>query len=178
MSRQNVAGASSSPYKQHEPHRGSPVTVGPYTMFAGGKMYFDLSDLDGIDLAIPLIEHLPKGMFGYGGRVRHYPIPDFSGVPDDWSSFVSEVIREFESGIKVLAFCAGSHGRTGCLIASLIAVLETAEETPDPIEAARIRHCEEAVETYAQAQAVFKLRGADVPAKYRQLRGAPREEGR
>ena len=170
MSTKQAAGASPLTLKQHEPHRGSRVQVASYTIFAGGKMYFRPGDLRKADLIIPLVEHFPKGTLGYGGRVRHYPIPDFSGVPDDWNSFVEEVVRELATGIRVLAFCAGSHGRTGCLIASLIAVLETADETLDPIEAARIRHCEEAVETYAQAVAVFRLRGEDVPEKYQCLR--------
>lgn len=169
MSRKQAAGVPPLSPKKHEEHRGAPVRVGPYEILAGGKLYWYDEAPPQADLLVPLVEHFPKGVFGNGGRVRHYPIPDFAGVPDDWGSFVEEIVRELSTGVRVLAFCAGSHGRTGCLIASLIAVLETAGETPDPIEAARIRHCEEAVETYAQAVAVFRLRGEDVPDKYQRL---------
>ena len=79
---------------------------------------------------------------------------------------ILSVIDELERGQKILTFCVGSHGRTGTFLASLIAVLETAEETPDPIEAVRLRHCHHAVETLAQAEGVFALRGESLPERY------------
>ena len=52
-------------------------------------------------------------------------------------------------------------------LASLFALLESEEETPDPIAAARKRHCRRAVESIKQADAIFALRGAKwAPAKY------------
>jgi protein-tyrosine phosphatase len=52
-------------------------------------------------------------------------------------------------------FCTASHGRTGTVIAGLIAMLEP--ETDDPIEAVRKRHCGQAVETREQALWVRNL---------------------
>ncbi len=52
------------------------------------------------------------------------------------------------------------------MLGSLIALLESAEETPDPIEAVRTRHCHHAVETLAQAEGIFALRGQELPQKY------------
>jgi protein-tyrosine phosphatase len=55
----------------------------------------------------------------------------------------------------VLIFCLGSHGRTGTVIAGLIAMLEP--EVDDPIEAVRKRHCGKSVETREQAEWVRNL---------------------
>ncbi len=92
---------------------------------------------------------------------------DFGGVPTNWRELLEErIIPRLEDGDDLLAFCAGSHGRTGTFLASLIALLETPEETPDPIAAVRERHCHEAVETKLQAEAIFALRGQAVPQHY------------
>ncbi len=97
-------------------------------------------------------------------------LPDFGGVPTNWQQFLEEqvipLLEEAHSqGKSILASCIGSHGRTGTLIASLIALLEPG--VADPITEARLRHCQRAVETYAQAQGIFALRGLPVPAHHR-----------
>jgi protein-tyrosine phosphatase len=66
------------------------------------------------------------------------------------------------------------HGRTGTFLASLIALLEDDHTTPDPIAAVRERHCEQAVESVAQGEAIFALRGQPLPRKYRRTLWAPR----
>jgi protein-tyrosine phosphatase len=97
------------------------------------------------------------------------PLQDFGGVPDNWKEFLTEkVIPLLKEEKTILAFCIGSHGRTGCFLASLIALIENETETPDPIEAVRKRHCQRAVETLAQAKAVFALRDQPLPKKYQQ----------
>lgn len=96
------------------------------------------------------------------------PIRDFGGAPDGWESFLrQEIIPLLEKGEKLLVFCSASHGRTWMFLASLIAILESREETPDPIEAVRERHCCHAVETPVQAADIFALRGEPLPEKYR-----------
>jgi len=123
---------------------------------------------------------LPEGFPSTGGYPRAllrglppltdgktYPVlagtmVDFSPPPANWADFLNnQVIPLLAEGKRVLAFCIGSHGRTGTLLASLIAVLEP--EIEDPIAEARKRHCVKAVETRAQAAAVFALRGQEVP---------------
>jgi hypothetical protein len=152
---------------RHCMHRGEPVKVGPYTILAGGTRDLFPSDLDKAEVLVPLLDSsIPFG-FGKSYRVLAAPLRDFGGVPDNWREFLEEqLIPLLDSGAKVLTFCMGSHGRTGTLIASLIALLESPEETPDPIAAARKRHCDEAVETREQAAAVFELRGEDLPLDY------------
>ena len=153
----------------HPPHRGGAVKVGPYTVYAGGARDLAPEDFDEFDVLVPLTERLPE--FVFGDIVLLSVLPDFGGVPDDWQDHLEDrVIPLLEwcnaTDRKMLAFCTASHGRTGTFLASLIALLESEEETPDPIAAVRERHCSHAVETKAQAEGIFALRGQKVPEKY------------
>lgn len=117
-------------------------------------------------ILVPLT--MPRLVLGSEQNVIWCLLEDFGGVPDDWEQFLSSVIiPELQSGHHLLAFCAGGHGRTGTFLASLVALLEDEEETPDPIAAVRSRHCFHAVETTAQAEAVFALRNKELPVQYR-----------
>lgn len=158
---------SSRSMKPHQPHRGEPVVVGPYTIYLTGTMYgIDAQVLSVADLIVPLTEHVPSLPYTPDQEVLTCcHLPDFGGVPDNWGEILkTQIIPQLEAGRRILAFCAGSHGRTGTFLASLIALLEPT--TRDPIAAARKRHCEQAVETRAQAQGIFALRGKPLPKKY------------
>jgi hypothetical protein len=160
----------------HPLHLGQvPIQIGPYQVFAGAARDLVASDLEGFDLLIPLLKgdlplpqdsrrriHLPKFL--------PYPMENYGGVPDDFEFFLREVVRELESGKKVMAFCMGSHGRTGTFLAGLVSLLEP--ETNDPIEAIRSRHCVRAVETREQAEAVFALKGEALPVAWGSLKSA------
>lgn len=151
----------------HPAHRGGPVRVGRYTIYAGGTRYLQPEDLDRADVIIPLESQIPARV-GQCLTVLACPWRDFGPPPDGFEQFLrGKVIPLLAQGKRLLAYCIGSHGRTGTFLASLIALLETSKETPDPIEAARVRHCYKAVETLAQAEAVFALRGQTLPEKYR-----------
>lgn len=160
-------GGSALPHiPAHPQHRGSPVRVGEFTIYAGGTRDLRAGDLTGYDLVIPLT----GGSLPLARRERtvvwSYELQDYGGVPEDWANFLQDVIAELHKGSKIIAFCMGSHGRTGTFLASLVSLLESEAETPDPITAVRERHCYKAVETLAQAEAVFALRGASLPEKY------------
>lgn len=158
-----------SPYPRHPrhpDHRGAPVRVGPYTVLSGATFDLVPSDLERADVLVPLAGSVP---FAFGRRyeVIGATMQDYGGVPDGWREFLEGVILpELRAGRCLLAFCVGGHGRTGTFLASLIALLESREETPDPILAVRKRHCERAVESRAQAEAIFALRGEALPAQY------------
>lgn len=155
-----------APFKAHVPHTGAPVNVGFYEVIAAGTQY-QIGECfeDPETLLVPLTQELP-GLFGREYRVLWAPLKDFGGAPADWSDLLRGVIDRLASGQKLLAYCAGSHGRTGMFLASLIALLEDEAQTPDPIAAVRQRHCEQAVETLPQIEAVFALRGQPVPPEY------------
>jgi|AGTN01.3.fsa_nt_gi hypothetical protein len=110
-----------------------------------------------------LLRGLPPLTEGKTYPVLAGTMVDFSPPPSNWADFLNnQVIPLLAEGKRVLAFCIGSHGRTGTLLASLIAILEP--EVEDPITEARNRHCGKSVETRAQAAAVFALRGQEVPS--------------
>ncbi len=146
-----------------------PVKVGKHQVFAGGTMYRDFHEWfnhPGERVLVPLIDDVSEVWYA-GHTVVPLYLRDFGGVPGDWHERLEEqIIPRLSGDLPLLAFCAGSHGRTGTFLASLIALLETPEETPDPIAAVRQRHCHHAVETKAQARAIFVLRGQDVPQQY------------
>lgn len=168
MCKQPVSTATPSVPRPHQSHIGEKVRVGPFEVYAWGTQYSEPVELiRSMDIIVPLTHGDMPFDFGYRYTILCGALKDFSGVPGNWKQFLQTVIVELNAGKKILAFCVGSHGRTGVFLASLISLLETKEETPDPIAAVRERHCEKAIETLAQAEAIFALRGQKLPGKYR-----------
>lgn len=153
--------------KPHPYHIGDPVDVGPYTVLVGGYQDLLPEDLEQADILVALTSQLPEVAFGKEYRIIAAPLRDFGGVPNGWEQFLEErIIPLLAERKKLLAYCGASHGRTGTFLGSLIALLESRAETPDPIEAVRERHCRDAVETLEQAEAIFAIRGERLPEKY------------
>lgn len=151
----------------HPAHRGDPVRVGPFFVLAGGYQDLCADDLDRADVLVALTPRIPDVAFGREYRVLAAPLEDLGGVPRGWEAFLTQkIIPRLAAGERLLAYCAASHGRTGTFLASLIALLESPEDTPDPIEAVRERHCQSAVETREQAEAIFAIRGERLPERY------------
>lgn len=155
-------------------HFGEEVTVGPYTVWAGG-IKLNSECLGNVDVLVTLTNRQP---FTYSSddfpdlRPHSLELLDYGGVPEDWADQVQEIVRMLEEGTRIAMHCQGGFGRTGTLLASLVAVLESSEETPDPIMAIRERYCFGAVETVSQAEACFALRGQQLPQNYPGLRPA------
>lgn len=142
------------------------IKIGGKRIYLAASSYITADALDKIDYLIPLNGNLPKqGTFGSEVRVIYSELRDFGGVPDNWGAFISEVAERLKHGKRILAYCTGSHGRTGCFAASLISYMEP--KIKDPIAEIRNRHCKHAVETLAQATAVFDIRGQALPEKYK-----------
>jgi len=148
-------------------HRGTPVAVGPYTIYTGGRAYDQGmvgKYLQAMMLIVCLTERVPAGLEG-DERVRHYPIVDMSGMPEGWANFLrTELIPALERGEKVMVFCFAGHGRTGTILAGLIALLEP--NVADPITTLCERYCCYAVDTEQQMIDIFALRGQELPMKY------------
>ncbi len=156
-------------FKKHEPHTGAPIRVGHLIVFAAGGAALSRQpdSLDEYDVLIPLADSFPE-LETEDHVVVECHLPDFGGVPDDWREILErQIIPTLQNankyGLRTVCYCHAGHGRTGTLLASLIALLESLEETPDPISAVRVRYCEGAVETHAQAEGIFALRGQGVP---------------
>ncbi len=171
---------------KHGLHTGQPVRVGKHQIWLGGTQHLKAEHLVDADVLLPLTEtklnfgqwyRKPAGKSGtflkmppldaaVEYNVLAAPLTDFGSVPSNWGEFLkTEVVPLITSGRRVLAFCEGSHGRTGTLLASLIALMEP--KSKDPIAAARFRHCPHCVETVAQATGVFALRGLPLPPQWR-----------
>ena len=142
------------------------VRVGEFEVYPAGLQYLSRDEL----LASPkILVPLTKMTLERSDVIPH-PLPDFGGVSPGWQQFLErEIIPELIAGRQLMPFCIGSHGRTGTFIASLIALLEDEQTTPDPVAATRERHCSHAVETRAQAEAIFALRDGRTPELYQQL---------
>ena len=154
-----------TPPPLHRQHKGDAIQIGKYTVLAGGTRDLKAEDLAKADILVPLTQDIPLMTFGSAYRVVAAPLVDYGGVPENWGTFLKEVIVPLiEAEHLLLAYCVGSHGRTGTFLASLIAIMEP--ETADPIAAARERHCYKCVESRAQATAIFALRGEALPEKY------------
>jgi len=160
-------------------HRGDIVVIGGCSALAAGARCLGPAFLSGeerpsFDVLIPLTvlgrEHQliqDAEAMAKKGQVLILPkyLKDFGGVPSDWSQFVHMLAGKMQQGQRPLIFCQAGHGRTGTLLASLIAVME--EQIDDPVEAVRNRYCLMAVESRAQARAIFALKGRSVKADYR-----------
>ncbi len=143
------------------------VRVGEYQLYPSGAMYLTESDFARYPnrLLVPLARTTLRLNESH---VIWSILPDFGGVPDTWEEFLrGEIIPLLGAGSELMPFCMASHGRTGTFLASLVALLESEQETPDPIAAVRERHCPRAVESVLQAEAIFALRGQEAPLYYR-----------
>lgn len=159
--------------KPHTPHVGmQPVSVGQYTILAGGLQDLVSCPVWPASIIVPLTD---KELPPQANSLAVVPLylPDFGGVPSDWEHQLADVVELIAECTSVMAFCMAGHGRTGTLLASLIALLEDERVTPDPIAAVRERHCTFAVESVAQGEAIFALRGQPLPRKYQKKLWVP-----
>jgi hypothetical protein len=150
-------------------HNGiKPVTIGGFPVHLGAQFYLDHDEvLAKVDTIITLTGNLPNNLhWGQRVSVIDAELPDRGGVPKNWPDFIQQIAAHIQQGGLVCAYCIGSHGRTGTFGASLIAIMEP--DVEDPIAAIRERHCEEAVESMAQATAIFALKGMELPEKYKE----------
>ena len=85
---------------------------------------------------------------GYGLKVIHYPIQDFS-VPRDLRSFdevIKKILGILRSGESILVHCQGGHGRTGLIVVGTVIRLGN-----DPYDAYRyVNAIRDVVETKQQ----------------------------
>ncbi len=150
-------------------HRKVLVRVGDYEIFVGGSAFIEPGDLEDVDIIIPIDGSAPLPMiFGSSYEVLCGYVDRAEDVKNKWVDFINKVIVELQKGKKMFVYCFAGHGRTGTLLASLSAILETEEATPDPILAVRQRYCPKAVETNRQAELIFALRGQEPSHRYRE----------
>jgi len=110
---------------------------------------------------------LKSGMVLTGGRLRagndkdavYVMWMDRGVIPlESYRGLVGYVVSRLREGEQVSVGCIGGHGRTGTLLAGVLAVVEglTGEQA---VKEVRKRYCERAVETKGQENLVKQLRG-------------------
>jgi hypothetical protein len=145
-------------------HKGDAVVLGGYTIYAAGGLHVSFEELfhAGYDYYVMLRdEKVPHDVpFGQmSGKAIYLPIRDFDTVHQSgwvaWKRAIAHVAAELTAGKRIIAFCAGGHGRTGLFLASLLAYMEP--DVDDPVAKLRHRYCHKAVETPAQEAQVMRL---------------------
>ena len=107
------------------------------------------------DVLAPL-DRLPGSVWesGFRGEILYCPVTDMGVLPDDvLDGLVGEIAARLRSGKRVALFCAGGHGRTGYVAACVLSRLGQ----KNPIAILRQSYSPSAVETDAQAEAVFRF---------------------
>lgn len=85
-------------------------------------------------------------------RAVYYPIRNMQipNRPDKFIALVDLIVKELSEGHTVHVGCIGGHGRTGLVIAAVVARLGLAGEDNDAIKWVREHYCKKAVETSSQ----------------------------
>lgn len=144
-----------------------PVMIGGFPVWLAAHAALDWETTKEMDLILPLNGSKPRAPFGAFLPMLSVELQDYGGVPSNWAEFIKMIAEYIKTNKKIVAYCVGSHGRTGCFAASLIALMEP--EIEDPIAEIRKRHCHHAVESEKQAIAVFAIKGTPLPDKYKNI---------
>jgi protein-tyrosine phosphatase len=83
------------------------------------------------------------------GHAIHYRITDMQEphCPDEFALLIEWLARRIEKGDKVHIGCIGGHGRTGTVLAALVAYMT---DEADAVKYVRDNYCRKAVESAAQ----------------------------
>lgn len=118
---------------------------------------------EGFDVYIGLSEIMYSHRQSFPWRVNpvvrvHFPIKD-GRIPEDTKDFklmVTWVCKQLQEGKRVHAGCVGGHGRTGLLLAAVVATLGE----KNAIQWVRKHHCTKAVESTEQVDLLMQDYGA------------------
>lgn len=89
---------------------------------------------------------------GFRGEILYYPITDKGVLPEDvLRILVNRICSGLDEGKRMGVFCGAGHGRTGYVVACVLA----RRGIKDPIGYLRRNYSIKAVETEKQANAVF-----------------------
>jgi hypothetical protein len=117
-----------------------------------------------VDYLVSLNGDTLPSTYGKWFTILNLEMQDYGGVTNLVEVYIPVLAGLLKEGKKVGIYCTGSHGRTGTVLAMLIGHMEP--NCDDPIEVARERHCNHAVESLAQAKGIFKFLGKELPEKY------------
>lgn len=149
------------------------IQIGDYTIFASGLIsnrnrpakashvgfYLDADWMEYLD--VELTNSIRYSDEHDVGEVVLVPWPDFGDTaPERYSRLVHRVKERLERGDSVVVGCLGGHGRTGTVIAGVLALVEQLSARA-AIRELRARYCDRCVETLEQQEMVFDLLGEE-----------------
>lgn len=145
-------------------HPPKPVKMGDIQIYGCAQRDVDIAIKSGFDVISPLVQTAYDEFNGFYGLLLWLPIADMTAPePQRLRVHAQRLIKYAKAGNLVVTYCVGSHGRTGTVLATCIGLLEP---TVDPIDEVRARHCEHAVETQSQVNAIFAALDREVPEKW------------
>lgn len=159
-------------------HWRTPVKVGEHEMWATGLFDKPLKskvvEAEAPDLGVycdrQWLAHL-GGVAGLGidGLVKPcwpFLVMDWKDMADFddeiFANLVGNLVALVEEGKRVEVACLGGHGRTGTVIAAVIAKVERLS-AKDAIDGLRKRYCSKAVESYTQEDSIYRFLGEEPP---------------
>jgi len=140
-------------------HTHPALKIGEHYVFGGScstPVHDDCDIYIGLDWT--MAEH-EKRLPWVEGHSIHYKITDGQAPknPDEFKALITWLAARIEKGDKVHIGCIGGHGRTGLVLAALVAQM-TSEK--DPITYVRENYCEKAVESTTQVKFLMTHFGA------------------
>lgn len=139
-------------------HKHPPLKVDEYFIYGGscGSPVVDDADIY-VGLDWNMAEHKQSYPW-YEGETIHFKITDMKAPSDavEFKNLIIYITGAMQDKQKVHVGCIGGHGRTGVVMAAVVATM-TDEE--DPITYVRTHYCKKAVESKAQIQFLMKHYG-------------------
>lgn len=155
-------------------HWRDPIQVGKYTLTVSASTDTpkDKDTTAVPDFGVYMSQGWMNGLSDIWAIGVKIDTPHYPALYTDWTDYgdhdqhtyeklVKVVVECLEMGLNTDIGCAGGHGRSGTLLAGVIAKVEGLSAM-DAIEAARERHCKNAVETVSQHNMVRKLCGEEI----------------
>lgn len=158
-----------------------PIDVGPYRILASGSFNSPQKGLPGEKpwpaRGLYLDAMWTRDLGGMSSAGIECPVDpwwpyivvdwsDRAAIDDEWYELlVDTAIGWLEGGtVPVEIACQGGHGRTGTMIAGILAKLEGLSAA-DAIDTLRKRYCEDAVESWSQKCQIYRFLGEEPPPK-------------
>ena len=144
-------------------HDGSkPIVIGGLEFWPASWRKIIDEVLGKVDRALTFVSVDASIWDSFKGRLEFFPLMDCGGIPEGGifgKNVLDPLIDWAKKGERVPFFCMGGHGRTGTVLACLVAKLMP--EVEDPIRWVRKHYCKDAIESVEQVKYILKLKGMD-----------------
>lgn len=158
-----------SGYLCYEGH--PPLGIGSHVVYGGSCYTPVIMDADvyvNLDQGVmPTRRSLPWTP----GEEFLFPISNYQAPksPEQFGEMIRWLCGRIDDGLKIHVGCIGGHGRTGLVLAALVASFGV---SGNPVDHVREHYCDRSVETRAQVDFLVKYWGcAEVPCRIKESKG-------